>query len=340
MKPRMSKNKFGSQSRFGSGGREPASTLRQRVSQRRTAEARRRGTPAALRDAALAPAFDSGAEREGARRRDERNRARNARQQAQEGEAQRQRRIAALPAEAEPATPAEVTLPPHPRQVNRLAEGGEDLEGNVGPRFVPSDDGESSFDSGSGSGASPPRTTGGGAASAPAPAAPAAPAPAPAPAPKKTSSKSNMMDNPMMMAMMMPMMMNGGMHNAPINHKQMEELEEERKETEKAIQDLIKLMESLKELQGKIKEDKKSKMPKCDSGTQKMAKAADAIRQSDVIEALNKCKRTLKKYKDYLGKLHVYSVYLQRLTKKIQTRMKYNIKKTARVCGKKNKSHK
>ena len=94
--------------------------------------------------------------------------------------------------------------------------------------------------------------------------------------------------------------------------------------TLKLMKKLLLLMESLKELQGKIKEQKKGSTQKCDSGTQEMARAADAIRQSDVIEALNKCRKTLKKYKDYLGKLHIYSVYLQRLTTKIQKRMKYN----------------
>ncbi|MBP01444.1 MAG: hypothetical protein CMM25_01345 [Rhodospirillaceae bacterium] len=154
--------------------------------------------------------------------------------------------------------------------------------------------------------------------------------------------KDGGMMDPMMMAMMMPMMMNGGggMRGSPVNNEEMKQLEEERKETEAAIKKLIGLMESLKELQGKIKEQKKAKSSGCDKGTQEMAEAADAIRQSDVIEALNKCRKTLKKYKDYLGKLHIYSVYLQRLTTKIQKRMKYNIKKTARVCGKKNKGSK
>jgi len=64
----------------------------------------------------------------------------------------------------------------------------------------------------------------------------------------------------------------------------------------------------------------------------KTSEIEDSIREIDVVEALSKCRKTLKKYKAFLVKLNNYSAYLQRFTIKIQKRLKYNKLKSKRVC--------
>ena len=146
------------------------------------------------------------------------------------------------------------------------------------------------------------------------------------------------------------MMMKGGMMNgSPVNTQEIQGLikqnEKDKKEANEAIEKMNSLMVKLRELKRALKKEKAQnaqkdqKDEKCDCSKNVKEKDVidieESIRQSDVVEALAKCRKTLSTYKDILIKLNNYSAYLQRLTLKIQKRLKYNILKSKRVCNKK-----
>ena len=149
------------------------------------------------------------------------------------------------------------------------------------------------------------------------------------------------------------MMMKGGMMNgSPVNTQEIQGLikqnEKDKKEANEAIEKMNSLMVKLRELKRALKKEKAQnaqnaqkdqKDEKCDCSKNVREKDVidieESIRQSDVVEALAKCRKTLSTYKDILIKLNNYSAYLQRLTLKIQKRLKYNILKSKRVCNKK-----
>ena len=146
------------------------------------------------------------------------------------------------------------------------------------------------------------------------------------------------------------MMMKGGMMNgSPVNTQEIQGLikqnEKDKKEANEAIEKMNSLMVKLRELKRALKKEKAQnaqkdqKDEKCDCSKNVKEKDVidieESIRQSDVVEALAKCRKTLNMYKEILIKLNNYSAYLQRLTLKIQKRLKYNILKSKRVCNKK-----
>lgn len=155
------------------------------------------------------------------------------------------------------------------------------------------------------------------------------------------------------MDMLLPLMMmrGGGMMGSPVDTRDVQQLikqnEKDKKDAEDAIDKMKGLMEKLKKLKVLIKKEREKKC-ECEKSKpspskkdntlvskkieKKTSEIEDSIREIDVVEALSKCRKTLKKYKAFLVKLNNYSAYLQRFTIKIQKRLKYNILKSKRVC--------
>ena len=171
--------------------------------------------------------------------------------------------------------------------------------------------------------------------------------------PKSRKSKGNVRGGASggAMDMLLPLMMmrGGGMMGSPVDTREVQQLikqnEKDKKDAEDAIDKMKGLMGKLKKLKVLIKKERekkceceKSKPSKKDNTLvskkieKKTSEIEDSIREIDVVEALSKCRKTLKKYKAFLVKLNNYSAYLQRFTIKIQKRLKYNILKSKRVC--------
>ena len=150
--------------------------------------------------------------------------------------------------------------------------------------------------------------------------------------------------------MLLPLMlMRGGLGGNKPNDEELKALHEQNEKDKAAAKEAIDKMKSLmltlEELKETVKKehekmDKRNEQKgcKCPSNSKiekKVEELSDKLEESDVVEALNKCRKTLKKYKTHLEKLHAYSIYLQKLTVKIQHKLKHNIKKAKSLCSNK-----
>lgn len=150
--------------------------------------------------------------------------------------------------------------------------------------------------------------------------------------------------------MLLPLMlMRGGMGGNKPNDAEIKALHEQNEKDKAAAKDAIDkmktLMVTLEELKETVKREhenldkrNREKGCKCPSNSKiedKVEELSDRLEESDVVEALEKCRKTLKKYKNHLEKLHGYSIYLQKLTLKIQYKLKHNINKARSLCSSK-----
>ena len=157
--------------------------------------------------------------------------------------------------------------------------------------------------------------------------------------------------------MLLPLMlMRGGLGGNKPNEEELKALhkqnEKDKAAAKEAIDKMKSLMVTLEELKETVKRehekmDKRDQEKGCNCSSnskieKKVEELSDKLEESDVVEALEKCRKTLKKYKNHLEKLHAYSIYLQKLTVKIQHKLKHNIKKTKTLCSnkKRKKSYK
>ena len=150
--------------------------------------------------------------------------------------------------------------------------------------------------------------------------------------------------------MLLPLMlMRGGLGGNKPNDEELKALHKQNEKDKAAAKDAIDkmktLMVTLEELKETVKReheklDKRNEEKGCNCPSnskieKKVEELSDKLEESDVVEALEKCRKTLKKYKNHLEKLHAYSIYLQKLTVKIQHKLKHNIKKTKALCSNK-----
>ena len=84
-----------------------------------------------------------------------------------------------------------------------------------------------------------------------------------------------------------------------------------------------------------MNEKKGCKCPDNSKIESKISAISEKLEESDIVEALEKCRKTVIKYKEHLDNLHKYSIYLENLTIKIGRKLKYNIKKTKKMCSRK-----
>tara|TARA_B100001094_G_scaffold29268_1_gene24393 strand:- start:2801 stop:3751 length:951 start_codon:yes stop_codon:yes gene_type:complete len=124
-----------------------------------------------------------------------------------------------------------------------------------------------------------------------------------------------------------------------------EQNEKDKVAAKEAIDKMKSLMVTLQELKDTVQKeheklDKRNKEKGCNCPSnskieKKVEELSDRLEESDVVEALEKCRKTLKIYKDHLEKLHKYSFYLKNLTLKIQQKLKHNIRKAKTLCSNK-----
>ena len=161
---------------------------------------------------------------------------------------------------------------------------------------------------------------------------------------KKTSTTTKKEKSGMSNMLLPLLLMRGGLGNQS-NDAGLKALHEQNEKdkvaAKEAIDKMKSLMVTLQELKDTVQKEhekldkrNKEKGCKCPSNSKiekKVEELSDRLEESDVVEALEKCRKTLKIYKDHLEKLHKYSFYLKNLTLKIQQKLKHNIRKAKKL---------